>query len=62
MSARQPVRPHHRHTIIKQLNQVWQPKRNSRFYLEGNRMADRTEEKKEKQQKQLKSCLFQRYF
>ena len=48
------LRPHHGQTNVKQLNQqVWQPKRNSRFYLEGNHMAARTFRKKKQQQSRV---------
>ena len=52
VTVRPPVvRPQHRHTNIKQLNQqVWQPKCNTRFYLEENRTAARTFREKEKKQ------------
>ena len=52
---RPTVRPHYRHTHVKYFNQqVWQPKCNSRFYLERNRMASRTFRKK----KQQRSSVF----
>ena len=44
------VRPQHRDTNEKEVNQqVWQPKCNSRFYLQRNRMAARTFRKKKQQ-------------
>ena len=49
-----PVLPHHRHTNKKELiQQVWQPKCNSRFHLVGNRMAARTFRKKKQQQSRV---------
>ena len=48
-ALRVTVRPHHRHTSVKKLNQqVCQPKCDSKFYLEEKTIT--------------KSCLFRRYF